>query len=97
MINLELSEQNIKRCTSCGRLIDKPTKKKLIHWPNEAYRKKTVRLITGEDVETFSFWDYTCRWCAGVETKKKRRITTASTPNRGKEKKKGTFNEEELE
>ena len=71
MIDLKLPEPPLKECVRCfrrdGNLIGK-----LIHWPN-ADAKSDVR-IYGTTIEPFSMWTYTCRYCRGVETKRRRRL-----------------------
>lgn len=78
LIELKKKEppENKRRCTSCGKAVDKKSEGKLIHWPSESCGAKTVKIITGEEVEPFSFWAYTCRWCRGIETKRKSRRTS---------------------
>ncbi len=77
MIDLKKEEppENKRKCVSCGKTVDKKSEGKLIHWPNESYvEAKTVKIITGEEIEPFSLWAYTCRWCRGIETKRKKRF-----------------------
>lgn len=68
MINLALPEPAEKTCVNCHRSHGKMNGK-LIHWPSESFAGET----TWQGINPFSVWLYTCQWCRGAETKRKKR------------------------
>lgn len=73
MIDKDLPEPSVKRCTDCGRTNGKMVGT-LIHWPNEDFEgQEYAKTLDGQLVEPFSFWGYKCQWCRGVETRSLKR------------------------
>lgn len=76
MIDLRKPEPDHRECAGC--LKTGPTaalRGVLIHWPSET-AVKPVHFYPGdrgEGIEPFSLWLYTCRWCRGWDTRRKRR------------------------
>jgi len=73
MINLNLPEPKIKECVYCFRQDTKQASLRgiLVHFPNEN-SPDTYEGFWGK-MESFSTWFYTCKWCRGIETKRKER------------------------
>lgn len=67
MVNINLPEPVERECVHCFKKGESAhLKGRLIHWPSP----------TSTNPDSFSTWLYKCRWCRGVETKKRRLSTT---------------------
>jgi hypothetical protein len=63
---------SLRYCVGCGRRHG--LKGILIHWPDEECKKDKVTVpMSRLEVEPFSTWVYQCRWCKGIDTKRKKR------------------------
>jgi hypothetical protein len=68
--NLPEPEPQQRTCCRCHRPCA-TRDGKLIHVPDAEYDKPTCRTILGDEIEAFSLWIYTCRWCRGWETRRR--------------------------
>jgi len=69
--NLPEPPENTRSCVYCFK--HKRLKGVLIHWPSEDCTKDEITTLSGLKCGSFSMWSYTCAWCRGIETKRKKR------------------------
>ena len=69
--NLPEPPKDARSCVYCFK--HKKLKGILIHWPRGDYDKEEITMINGLKCKSFSMWSYTCAWCRGIETKRKKR------------------------
>jgi len=72
MIDFDLPKPEMGECAYCHRRTTDGSR--LLHWPSAKHAGVlTVKMTTGAEIEPFSMWVFVCRWCSGLQARRRRK------------------------